>query len=89
MAATEVKVSDFGARPNDGKDDAPAFRKAIEACKKAIEANPYYANAYHNLSVAYYYEGKYDLAVEYCNKALALGAAVNPKYLKIIEPYRK
>jgi len=29
----EIKVSDFGAVANDGKDDAPAILKAIEACK--------------------------------------------------------
>ncbi|MCP4645514.1 MAG: hypothetical protein GY851_34035 [bacterium] len=27
-----VNVADFGAVPNDGKDDTPAIRKAIEAC---------------------------------------------------------
>jgi parallel beta-helix repeat protein len=31
---TEVKVADFGAVPNDGKDDGPAIRKAIEFAKK-------------------------------------------------------
>ena len=30
----EVKITDFGALPNDGKDDGPAFRKALEFCKK-------------------------------------------------------
>ena len=32
--SVEVKLSDFGALPNDGKDDGPAFRKALEFCKK-------------------------------------------------------
>ena len=30
----EIKLTDFGAIPNDGKDDGPAFRKALEQCKK-------------------------------------------------------
>ncbi len=30
---TEVKVSDFGAIPNDGKDDTPAILAALENCK--------------------------------------------------------
>jgi hypothetical protein len=29
----EIKVTDFGAVPNDGKNDAPAILSAIEACK--------------------------------------------------------
>lgn len=32
--SVEVKLTDFGAIPNDGKDDGPAFRKALEFCKK-------------------------------------------------------
>jgi hypothetical protein len=30
-----VKVSNFGAFPNDGKDDAPGIKKALNFCKKA------------------------------------------------------
>jgi len=30
---SEIKVRDFGAIPNDGKDDTPTILKAIEACK--------------------------------------------------------
>jgi parallel beta-helix repeat protein len=29
---SEINVKDFGAIPNDGKDDAPAIIKALEAC---------------------------------------------------------
>ena len=31
---SEVKLTDFGAIPNDGKDDGPALRKALAFCKK-------------------------------------------------------
>lgn len=31
--ATVVRAEDFGARPDDGKDDAPAIRKAIAAAR--------------------------------------------------------
>jgi hypothetical protein len=31
---SEVKLTDFGAIPDDGKDDGPALRKALEFCKK-------------------------------------------------------
>jgi len=30
---SEIKVADFGAVPNDGKNDTPAIAAAIEACK--------------------------------------------------------
>jgi parallel beta-helix repeat protein len=33
-----VKVTDFGAMPDDGKDDAEAFRKALDFCKKTAKA---------------------------------------------------
>ncbi|MCX5647626.1 MAG: right-handed parallel beta-helix repeat-containing protein, partial [Planctomycetota bacterium] len=33
-AGEALKVTDFGAVPNDGKDDAPAFQAALEACAK-------------------------------------------------------
>ncbi len=32
--SVEVKITDFGALPNDGKDDGPAFRKALDFAKK-------------------------------------------------------
>jgi len=31
--AADVRVADFGARPDDGKDDTAAIRSAIEACR--------------------------------------------------------
>jgi parallel beta-helix repeat protein len=33
----DVKLTDFGAIPNDGKDDGPAFRKALDFCKKVAK----------------------------------------------------
>jgi hypothetical protein len=30
---SEINVKDFGAIPNDGRDDTPAINKAIDACK--------------------------------------------------------
>ena len=31
-AAKELSVTQYGARPNDGKDDAVALRRAVGAC---------------------------------------------------------
>lgn len=35
--AMQVNLTDFGAIPNDGKDDGPALRKALEFCKKVTK----------------------------------------------------
>lgn len=32
--SVDVKLSDFGARPNDGKNDTPGIKKALNFCKK-------------------------------------------------------
>ena len=31
-AAKELSVTQYGALPNDGKDDAAALRRAVDAC---------------------------------------------------------
>jgi len=36
-----------------------------------------------------YDAGEYDLAAEYCEKAMELGQAIDPDFLKKIKPYRK
>ncbi|MBN1870252.1 MAG: tetratricopeptide repeat protein [Candidatus Omnitrophica bacterium] len=48
-------------------------KKAKAMYKKALEVNPSYAQVYHDLSIIYYNEGDYRLAVEYCDRAVALG----------------
>jgi len=58
------------------------FSQAIESFKKAIDKNPHYSNAYNNLGLAYYYQGRsksslaqqgdYWLAVDCFNKAIDL-----------------
>jgi len=48
-----VKLTDFGAIPGDGKDDSKAFRKALEFCKKTSETG---------IGVKLvFYKGTYDL----------------------------
>ena len=66
-----------------GKEEA-----AIGAYKKAIEINPAYAKAYNNLSVIYLHQQEYKLAIEYCDKADALGFT-NPALSEALKPYRE
>ncbi len=64
-------------------------QEAVMACKKALEIDRNYAVAYNNLALAYYYEKRYDLAINYCDKAIELGYKVVPKLLELLKPYRK
>ena len=66
-----------------GKND-----EAITHFKKAIEVDPAYALAYNNLAVIYYYNKQYRLAIEYCDKAKALGFS-NPRLSEALNPYRE
>jgi len=64
------------------------YKDAIISFKKAIEISPDYANAYYNLSLIYFYEKQFDLAIQYCDKAIELGYRVDPEFLKLLEPFR-
>ena len=61
--------------------------KAKAMYLQALEADPNYVEAYHDLSIIYLSEGQYRRAVEYCDKAVALGYA-DPMLLEEIKPYR-
>jgi spermidine synthase len=61
---------------------------AIAAYKNALALDPDLGEAHNNLFIAYYYTGNFRLAVVHCDKAIALGVPVKPKYLELIEPYR-
>ncbi|MBN3038163.1 MAG: tetratricopeptide repeat protein [Candidatus Omnitrophica bacterium] len=63
------------------------YEKSVAAFKKAIEINPDFAQAYSNLAVVYYYQKKYTLAVEYADKAEAMGC-VNETLSRALKVYR-
>lgn len=65
------------------------FDGAIAEHKIALGINPGYAWAHNNIAVAYYDAGQYDLAVKHCDKAMALGFKVEPRFLEKLKPYRK
>ena len=52
------------------------LEKAIQAYKKALSINPYYADAYNNIGIALQRQGKREEAIEALNKALS----INPNY---------
>ena len=62
--------------------------EAISSFRKAIEINPNHVKAHYNLSVAYFNEKQYKLAIKYCDKAKDLGF-VNPDFLEALKPYRE
>ncbi|RZM10273.1 MAG: hypothetical protein EOO88_48355, partial [Pedobacter sp.] len=60
VASSQVRVSQFGARPNDGKSDINAIRKAIESLKG------------QKWKKLIFEQGTYDLPVEDASKTIAL-----------------
>jgi len=67
---------------------ANEMERALLFFKKSFEIDPKNKEACNNMAVAYYALKKYDLAVEYCDRTLGLGAQVNPEFLKLLAPFR-
>jgi len=64
-------------------------REAIIWLKKALELNPDLAVAHNNIALAYFYARQYDLAIKHCDKAIALGYDVSPKFLEELKSFRR
>jgi len=62
-------------------------QKAKIMYKKAIEVNPNYVEAYHDLAIIYFSENNYRLAIEYCDRSVAMGY-VDKTLLEHLKPYR-
>ena len=52
LIAETVCVKDFGALPNDGLDDAPAIRKALEHCRTLKESELVFEPGQYDFSPA-------------------------------------
>lgn len=52
------------------------YKKSIEACEKALELQPDYAEAYNNICAAYNQLGEWEKALQACDSALM----INPEY---------
>jgi len=61
--------------------------KAKSMYKKALEADPNYVEAYHDLAIIYHSDGNYRLAIEYCDKAVAMGH-IDSVLIETLKPYR-
>lgn len=59
-----------------GLDDLP---RALEAFQKAVDLNPEYADAHHNLGVALAESGRWEEAVKAYQQALAIPTYVHPE----------
>jgi len=68
-------------------DNINDVEEAISSYKRAIEINPQYAMAYNNLAAIYFQREQYQLAIKYCDRAVASGLT-NTAFLKVLEPYR-
>ncbi len=64
--------------------EARAEDRAEAAWKRAIALNDSLADAHHNLTYLLYSRKEYHEAWKYCQKALALGAAVAPELVNEI-----
>ncbi|MFA5355879.1 MAG: tetratricopeptide repeat protein [Candidatus Omnitrophota bacterium] len=68
--------------------DTGEVKRAITLWERAVEIDPDFAIAHFNLAVFYYQQREYRLAVRHCDKVLQLGNAVDPEFLRLLEPYR-
>jgi len=63
--------------------------KSIKTNLKALELDDNFSIAHNNLAICYLEKEEFDLAVEHCDKAKALGYEVAPEILKEIDQHRK
>ena len=63
------------------------LRKAKAMYEKSLEVDSNYVKAYHDLAIIYLSEGQARRALEYCDRAVALGYA-DPALLEAVKPYR-
>jgi tetratricopeptide (TPR) repeat protein len=64
------------------------LQDAIAVYLKAISLAPGYGAAHYNLSVTYFKNGQYDLAIREYDIAVRLGVRPRPVYIELIEKYR-
>ncbi len=62
--------------------------EAISIFREGLKVDPNYAKIHNNLAIAYYHKGRYDLAIEHCDKAASLGLEIHSDFLKHLAPHR-
>ncbi len=61
---------------------------SIAASLKALELAPHFGVAHNNLALGYLEKGEHRKAIQHLDLAAANGFAVDPEFLKELEPYR-
>ncbi|OGD21396.1 MAG: hypothetical protein A2W03_06560 [Candidatus Aminicenantes bacterium RBG_16_63_16] len=61
------------------------FEDALAQYEKAVAAEPKHGKALNNIANIYYMARQYDKALEYIEKAEAVGAKVNPDFKKAVQ----
>jgi spermidine synthase len=61
---------------------------AAKHFSEAIKVEPDYVKAHQNLAIAYVELGDFKKAITHCDRAVALGAKVQPRLLDLLKPYR-
>lgn len=64
------------------------IEESIDTNRKVLDLEPNFAVSHNNLAIAYMENGEFRLAVEHCDKAVALGYEVAPEIRKELEAYR-
>lgn len=62
--------------------------EAIKLWNKCVKLNPDFAAAHFNLSVFYFKRKEYDSAIKHCDRVMALGNQVDPRFLEELKPFR-
>jgi len=61
--------------------------EALVEFKEVLRVNPYSKDAHNNLAVIYCLKGEYKLAVEHCNKLMALGYGIQTKMSELLKDH--
>jgi tetratricopeptide (TPR) repeat protein len=69
--------------------DKGEIEKAMELWNRALALNPNFVTAHFNLAVFYFQQKKFASAIKHCDKVIKLGGEVDPRFLRLLEPYRK
>jgi len=72
-----------------GYAEAGDVEAAINLWNKCVKLDPDFATGHFNLAVFYFNSKNYSLAVKHCDRVIALGGQVDPKFLEALRPFRQ
>ncbi|MEO0986454.1 MAG: glycosyl hydrolase family 28-related protein [Cyanobacteria bacterium J06639_14] len=79
--AKGIDVRDYGAIPNDGKDDTAAIQKALDDGRRDKNGKPLYSDFYGRPKQLYFPEGTYDVSdtIDWVGNAVTLNGGGSGK----------